>query len=431
MMPVSFYIMAAVGIVMMANGLVWKRRLWEAPTWVGFIFVSFIIPQALYIEKSGTGEQIASWFSWYYITGCLIAFWWSFNAAKRRQLRIIAPPHDHLIDSRLTWRAALLLILGALSLIKIRQFTTLEEHSSQWTGVVTLYYLIFQLIFVSLSVSLVRWLSTKKKIWKIFAIVALTLAIISILANAKRSLTAEVVFVIGATLFFLRGWAPKRTITLVTMLLGTVLVNQIGPVRDYIRAGNGSALDAALAGVPFEEFVYFNMDKAPELTQGVADIYDANRTGQIYGPALLWNKMVHQYVPAFLVGSRFKESLKIEFSSNLGDGLHEFSWFGATRTGFSDSYKSYNIFGVFVFSVVGGIMGVLYARAISGEQWALFLYPLLINDSMFTITESTSRFFSGGFFLMIVTVFLFWKLNPIVNQRQYGADCALPQQADR
>jgi hypothetical protein len=279
------------------------------------------------------------------------------------------------------------------------------------TGIITLFYLIFQCIFMALAIATVRWLATGRRIWAIFGAIAITLGLIAIAANAKRSLTAEIVFVLGASLFFLRGWVPPRTVMAALMIFGTVLVHQVGAIRDYVRAGNGTAFEAVVAGVPFENFAYFNPGKAPELTQGVVDIYRANETGQLDGPAFLWNRMVHQYVPAFIVGRDIKEGLKIDLPGYYNDGLDIFDWYGATRTGFSDTYTGYGIFGVLVFALLGMIMGKLYVNARSGVPWALFLYPLLINDSMFAITESSARFFSGGFFVICVTIFLFWGSN--------------------
>jgi Kef-type K+ transport system membrane component KefB len=115
--------MAVVGLAMVSYGLMDMRRLWEAPTWVGFIFVSFILPQAIYIETSGVGSQIESWFAWYYITICLIAFWWGFNFAKRRMPRPAFPRLNRRQDNRLAVRSLVLLVLGAASLFKIRQMT--------------------------------------------------------------------------------------------------------------------------------------------------------------------------------------------------------------------------------------------------------------------------------------------------------------------
>lgn len=419
LMPVSFYIMVAVGFMMVANGIIRQNRLWEAPTWVGFIFVSFMVPQAIHIETTGTGEEIGSWFSWYYITGCLTAFWWAFGASKRRAAGSVLRLRDQMLDNQLAARAAVVLILGAVALTKIREVTAVEEYFGhvQWSGTIALFYLIFQCIFMALAIAMVRWLATGKKIWAIFGSIALALAVVAIAANAKRSLTAEIVFIIGSSLFFARAWVPPRAVIVTAMIFGTVIVHQVGPIRDYVRAGYGNAFDAVVAGVPFESFAYFNPGKAPELTQGVVDIHRANETGQIVGPALLWNKMVQQYVPAFLVGADIKDSLKVDRSAFYEDEFHIFDWRGATRTGFSDSYVSYSVFGVLVFALIGSIMGKLYVKARNGVPWALFLYPLLINDSMFAVTESTTRFFSGGLFVVFVTIFLFWRSTARVRHR--------------
>ncbi len=416
-MSLSLFLMAAIGLAMLANGILRPGRLWEAPTWVGFIFVAFIVPQAIYIERSGTGEVLDAWFAWLYITGCLAAFWGAFVHAKTHPPRRIFRLHSPLDDGQLVIRALVVLGLGAISLLKVRQIAAADELGTAWTGVVTFFYLIFQFIFMALSIAAVRWLKTRRTVWIVIGAAAFVLALIAIGANAKRSLTAEVVFIAGASLYFARGWVPPRTLVVAAMVMGTVLVHQVGPIRDYVKAGYGTAFDAVWAGVPFENFAYFNLQKAPELTQGVVDIYRADQTGRLDGPAFMWNHLVHRYVPAFIVGRSTKEGLKFTLPGDYRDGLDRFNWNGATRTGFSDTYTGYSIFGVGVFGFIGWLMGTLYVRARAGAQWALFLYPLLINDSMFMITESTARFFSGAFFVVLVTIFLFWRTGWRVARR--------------
>ena len=409
--------MSAIGSAMLANGVIDRRRLWEAPTWVGFIFVAFIVPQAIHIESSGIGDSLDAWLAWYYIAGCLVAFWWGFETTKRKALRSSTRESRPISDGPLVVKTTVMLALGAASLSKINEMSSAQGHGTSWTGVITLYYLIFQCIFMALSIAVTRWLATGRRAWMVIGSTAAALAFIAIAANAKRSLTAEVFFIAGASLFFLRSWTPPRSSVLALMVFGTVLVHQVGPIRDYVKSGNGNAFQAVLEGVPFEQFAYFAPGKAPELTQGLVDIYRYRQHGRWTGPAPLWNRIVHQYVPAFLLGQEVKASLKVALPNENYDRLDRFDWHGATRTGFSDSFRSYSVFGVLVFAFLGWLMSILYVKACAGSHWAIFLYPLLINDSMFAITESTSRFFSGGFFVALVGVLLFWR--PTVGTSKY------------
>lgn len=418
-MTLAFFTMSGVGTVMLASGIIDRKRLWEAPTWVGFIFVAFIVPQAIHIESSEIGGTLDAWLAWYYIASCLIAFWWSFEATKRKAMRSSTRESCPVSDGPLVVKTVVILGLGAVSLSKINEMSSAHGHGTSWTGVITFYYLIFQCIFMALSIAATRWLTTGRRIWMVIGSTAAALALIAIAANAKRSLTAEVFFIVGASLFFLRGWTPPRASILALMLFGTVLVHQVGPIRDYVRSGNGNAFQAVLEGVPFEEFAYLTPGKAPELTQGVVDIYRYRQHGRWTGPAPLWNRMVHQYVPAFLVGREVKASLKVDLSKENYDRLDRFDWHGATRTGFSDTFRGYGVFGVLMFALLGWLMSMLYVSAYTGSQWALFLYPLLINDSMFAVTESTSRFFSGSFFVALVAVLLFWR--PATRSSRYRA----------
>ena len=404
---------------MCARGIIWTSRLWEAPTWIGFIFLAYMVPQAIYIERDGTFENFAGWMVWIYISLCLFAFHVGFVWARKKKVGTNQLSMRPIQDKKLLWRAAFVLFLGAVSLIRVREMAVAAELGSQWTGVITFFYLIFQCIFMALAVGTMRWLEGYRRAWLVILIVALLFAAIAIGANAKRSLTAEVFFVLGALGFFVRGWTLPRALVISLLISAVYLLHQIDEVRAYVFAGKGNAFEAVMDGVPFQDLNYFEPTKAPELTHAVVDIYAARQRSDYVGPAPLWNRMVHQYVPAFLVGREIKDGLKIQSKSDFYGGFNSYDWFGATRTGFSDSFVGYGYFGALMFALIGWIMGRLYKYAVLGLPWAMFLYPLLINEAMFAVTESTARFFSGGFFALIVTLFLFYRPKLRVSKIAY------------
>lgn len=401
--------MVTVAATMFARGIVWKRRFWEAPTWIGFIFLAYFVPQAIYIERDGTFDRFEGWLAWNYITLCLVAFDVGFLWARKKKVSANRLSMTPIQDKQLLWRAAVVLFLGAVSLIRVREMAVAAELGSQWTGAITFFYLIFQCIFMALAVGIMRWLDGYRTVWLVIVIGALVFAAIAIGANAKRSLTAEVFLVLGVLAFFIKGWTPPRTLMLAVMVSGTFMMHQIDAVREYIYAGSGNAFQAVAEGVPFQNFNYFEPTKAPELTHAVIDIYRARQGFDYDGPVFLWNRMVHQYVPAFLVGQDIKDGLKIQRNQESMYEFSSYNWFGATRTGFSDSFAGYWYFGALMFALIGWIMGRLYKYAILGVPWAMFLYPLLVNDAMFMVTESTARFFSGAFFVVNITLLLFYR----------------------
>jgi len=401
--------MTFVAAAMFVRGVIWTNHFWEAPTWVGFIFLAYLTPQAIYIERTGTFEQLEGWIAWQYITLCLAAFYIGFYRAKKRWVSVGILQKQPVADKRLLRRATIILLLGAVSLLRVREMAAAEELGSQWTGAITFFYLLFQCIFMALAVGVMRWLDGYRTIWLILVIGALALAAIAIGANAKRSLTVEVFLVFGILIYMIKGWTPPRMLLISVMVFGTFLMHQIGAVREYVYSGQGNAFQAVAAGVPFQKFNYFEPKKAPELTQALVDIYRARQGVDFDGPVFLWNRMVHQYVPAFLVGQDIKDGLKIQTKREYLDGFDNYNWFGATRTGFSDTFSGYWFFGALMFALIGWIMGRLYMVALYQVPWALFLYPLLVNDAMFAITESTARFFSGGFFVLLISLFLFYR----------------------
>lgn len=424
----EFWLVTIVSLAMVANGLLRRSKIWAAPTWVGFIFVAYLLPQAIYIEKSEFSEAMNANNAWLYISFCLAAFWLSFELAARPvSSRAQRSELTRIDKTQLLVRGAIVLSLGLFSMVQLRSMNT-ESLGSQWTGIATAYYLLFSCIFLALCIAAIRFLKTREIEWLIFFGIALVIALASIASNAKRSLSAEIFFVIFISVYFVRRWIPPRAVILAFMVLGTVVVHQVGSIRAYIEDGRGTAFDAVREGVPFERFVYFNLERAPEMTQALSDIDLVNQTGEIVGPAPLWNKLVHQYVPAFLLGREFKESMKVEIAFGDDPMFETFDSKGATRTGFSDSYRAYGFLGFIMFVLIGWIMGWLFQRAMVGQEWAMFLYIGLLNDSMFAITEATSRFFSGGVFVALIALFLFLGVQRTIRRRRTAPPGALAQQ---
>ncbi|MBL4811871.1 MAG: hypothetical protein JKX69_05800, partial [Rhodobacteraceae bacterium] len=334
---------------------------------------------------------------------------------KRARRRPIKPVNETV----LIIGTILIATIGLLAMRKVGNLTAVLDLGRQWTGVITLYYLLMQSVFFALALSVLRYYKTKKTIYLIIGGVVL-LAIVSIIGgNVKRHMIAEVAIIFVGARFFLRYKQPSRGLVLAGLVMGTLVLHQVGPVRQYIADGRGNALEAVADGVLTENFAYFNMEESPELTQALVDVYAANQVGKLEGPAELWNSFVHQYIPSFLFGRTFKNSLMVD--SNTATtllNLDRFTRLGATRTGFSDSFRGYSVFGSLFFLGLGFFLGLLYSLALSGRLWAQFYYLVLLNDGLFTLTESTVRFIVALPFIFTLTLPVFFFASLFAKGRK-------------
>lgn len=406
-------LMTGLAIYFALRGILGNNRFFEFPTVAALLYLAYFVPQALAAERNPLLQAYQPWVLWFYMSCALLMLAIGFSIGKRLARKQAAgrPP---------VGQSSFLIAVGSVglaivSLFANNQVSNLSEAANamgtSWTGEITAWYLLMQTTFYAFALSFLGFLrGERNKILLLVAVITLYSIASMLDANVKRNLIAEVAIILGGAWFFVKHRQPPRVFLLVGCFLGMVLLHQVGAVRGYIAEERGTAIDAIVEGVPFKEFRYFSYDQSPEIQQAMVDIYAARQSGRIEGPASLWNQTVHHYVPAFLLGRDFKESLMIE-SSSAGEEYYRLDAFerdGATRTGFSDTYKSYSILGVFVFLIMGMFMGWLFGMAMHGRMWAQFYYILLLNDGLMAFTESTDRFFATLPFVVLTTIFFVW-----------------------
>lgn len=393
----------AVGIAVW--GFVHTTRIFLYPVGVALLFMAWVVPQAIHIESSGLGEIHDAHLTWAYATLCLIATAAGFRAGIRH--------------GPLSWRPALavrpllggtvaLVGLGGFCALKVYGMAEADDLGTEWTGVITAYHLGAQTLIYAFALSWLIYLRTGRPIFLAVMGMALLFVVPGLMAGVKRNVVFELAFVFAAGLHFARGVRLNRLALVAACIFGTVLVHQVGAVRHYVYEGHGNAVQAVVSGVLFERFEYFNLDRAPELSQAVSDIAIYNETMRFDGFAHHWNKLVHQYVPAFLLGQKTKDSLKVDVMGGYGDAAAGvYSSPGATRTGFSDSFRGFWWFGTVIFLVIGWVFGRLYNSSLDANLPAQFYYLVLFSDGLLAITESTMRFVSQIPFLLLATMPIF------------------------
>ena len=419
--------MTATAAGIAAWGFVRPNRVFLYPVGVALLFLAWVVPQAIQIETSGLGELYDAHFTWLYATLCLIAAAAGFWAGIRH--------------GPLGWRPALavrpllggtvaLVVVGAFSALKVYGLAEADDLGTEWTGAITAYHLGTQALIYAIALSWLIYLRTGRPIFLALLWVALLFLGPGLMSGVKRNVIFELAFVFAAGLHFARGVRLNRLALVAACIFGTVLIHQVGAVRDYINEDRGNAVQAVVSGVMFERFEYFNLKRAPELSQAVSDIAIYSQTMRFDGFAHHWNKLVHQYVPAFLLGRETKDSFKVDVMDGYGEATANVYFSrGATRTGFSDSFRGFWVFGSVLFLVIGWVLGRLYTSSLDGNLPAQFYYLVLFSDGLLAFTESTTRFVSQIPFLLLATlpIFLFATEGRSRTRRSASAAVPLPR----
>ncbi|GAA0277840.1 hypothetical protein GCM10009127_18380 [Alteraurantiacibacter aestuarii] len=408
-MSASLYLMVAVSLFFALRGILGHNRLFEFPTLAALLYLAFFVPQALAAERNPLLRAYDPWALWFYMTVALVAIAFGFAIGKRgafSQARGVPPPPIE--RRRLEIGAAALILIGLFAVYQVNSMAeAASARGTSWTGEITAWFLLLEMLFYGFAISWLGLLRVKNStILKVLAAISFIFIVWMVNSNVKRTMIAEVAIILAGAWFFLKFKQPPKGVVLISCFLGTVLLHQVGDVRQFVNDKRGSVAEAVVEGVPFKNFRYFNSDSSPEIRQAIVDVYSVNRSGEIDGPASLWNRFVHQYVPSFLVGRQAKNDLMVEVRSSMNRDyrLEAFDFGGATRTGFSDSYMSYGSMGFMVFLVIGMLFGWLYGMSIKGRLWAQFYYLLLLNDGLLALTESTDRFFTALPYTFALTV---------------------------
>lgn len=409
---IALWLMVGVSLFFALRGILSSNRLFELPTLAALLYIAFFVPQALAVERNPMLMAYEPWALWLYMSLSLVMIAIGFAIGRKRAKKRIAHSEISLPDRRrVVLGAGLLAVTGLYASYQISIIEAESDLGAAWTGEITAWYLLMQATFFAFAIACLGYLRLDRR--NVLLLVALATGISIVLmvnSNVKRHMIAEVFIILTGAWFFIKGKQPPKVLVIVACILGTVLLHQVGSIREYVQRGYGTAIEAIADGVPFREFRYFTSTNSPEIQQAVVDIYSVNNSGTVDGPVGLWNTAVHQYVPAFLLGQEFKDSLQIETNStrNRDYRLNWFDRFGSTRTGFSDTYLSYGVAGCVVFLLMGAFMGWLYGMALGGRMWAQFYYIILLNDSLIAITESTSRYIVSLPFVFGMTIFFLY-----------------------
>jgi len=409
----SFYLICLVLSWIALRGILYGRAIFQFPTVAAMLGLAWIVPQGFELE-SNPNNLLGSEAFWLYATFCFVCIFFGFKRGCRTQLRRIRMASDNGLPfynmSRLTIAAAGLTVIGHVSLLMMGGVET-SGMGGQWTGVITLYALLYKANGLGLCLSVLIFAHTGSRIALVIALVAAQPLFVSATIGIRREQIFDLIILTLGGWYIAKGLFPSRIMMIGAVLIGSVVLNSTANLRTYVASGQGNLITALLSEEIYQEFQYVNLeqDRVTEIGQAQYDFRYMNETWRWELGADYWNQLVHRYVPAFLVGRSIKDGLKIDtlaerFRRGETEGLFSL---GSTRTGFADSYRNFGVFGVLVFGLIGYIFGRLYSKATVGSISGQYFYLALLAEGLKGITHSTSEFFSALPFVFVISLIIF------------------------
>lgn len=422
-LPFPFYIFCIFLAVIAIFGIVRKGAIFEFPTLTALIGLSWIVPQGMILESSNQISFRSDAF-WWYALGCFVLISIGFEVGRRRargggdrKQRDLLPDYS---TKRLITAAAALTIVGGIATLLVGGVNT-SSMGGQWTGVITFYSLVSKASGLGLCLAMIVFARTKSKVALIIAIISVVPILEAAIFSVRREALFDLVILTAGSWFFVRRTQPPRIAILAAVVVGTIILNTVGTLRQEVSGGD-SLIAELMKTETYSGYNFSSPDqgKANELTQAKADfIYTEQTKDWEYG-AEYWNIMIQQYFPAFIFGRDIKDDLKImtlkeriKQDESAGESFR-----GATRTGFSDTFRGFGYFGALIFGLIAYLFGRFYANSLIGGTFGQYLYLVLLAEGLKSLTHSTASFFGAIPFVLGLSLFAFQyaKVKPKQNR---------------
>ena len=398
---ISLVVYAVVNIAMVVRYFSSERGcIYELPFWMGVMSMGWFFPQAV-AAYSCLDQFPPNAYSngLLFATICSIALWFGYDRARSVEVSSqfwLAMPFDL---KRLFLAGATLSLFGFFFQYKLFYLSDEVTSQTQWSGAAVKYLFlasIFQFGFITLWLLYLSQIKLAEPRFLIFIIPGFLLMLNGAILLGRRAIMMDLASYILIGLWFVRRKVVPRGILIICLVVGMALINSIGVYRGIMendampiltrikiaaQASIGQSSDTVgkAMGSEFNNYVFFRQ---------------ACEDGPVFDYGIIhWNRLVHNYVPAQLVGRGIKESLKINLKDNTKEIAkkeygHSYRT-GATLTGYFDAYKSFSWLGFVKFGVIGWMIGRLYNYAMDGNFLGQLLYIYMLGTAMHAITHGT------------------------------------------
>lgn len=412
-----------VSLAMIVSCLREKGQFCQFPFWAGIISLGFFFTQAvggfLHFEQFPRGAYTAGML---FASLCMLALWMGFVLACKRTCTRPSWLSAEFNSDRLFFVGVFFSVVGIFFQWKLNSLPEELLAMSQWSGATVKYNFFASLFHFGLITLWILYLY-QRKLLNIRVLIFLVPCFLLLASNAvlsgRRNAMMKMCAYLVVGSWLVRRIAMPRWILIPALAGGLILVNSVGLYRSIMhdkekslteRLSNASQADYVSAStkamdessIEFKNYINFRYTCAKHR------LYD-------YG-TWHWNRLVFNYVPAQLVGAKFKRSLclKEEITTDIAQltrsELGHVASNGSTVTGFMDAFRSFGWFGFIKFGFIGWLMGVLYQRAMQGLFLGQLLYVYLLSDAMHAITHHTGLllFSSWVYFLALAYPVFFW-----------------------
>ncbi|HTL17208.1 MAG TPA: hypothetical protein VL793_08225 [Patescibacteria group bacterium] len=372
------------------------ERIYEYPYFMAGAFGVFILPQAVSLVRyPGAAPEEAVervfWMSFLCLAACLAGY---------RRLRSMQTVHkacspmneDHLLQCGLVFVACGIVFSFVLSRTEVQ-----TSEFGGWTGPATIYEFFQQLCYPGFAICLVIMLRKPSTLSVTATLIAVIVPIQSIICGRRES-AALFLLTIGLTFYFQWRLRPPRWVIASILAAAVLAIPATGTYRRFQLEHDWEAVSEMNLVANFQEFVE---DESVLELRNAAMLIEATRRSSEYEYGVgYWNHLMFRYIPAQLLGEKFKESLMIRRSrEGLERELAAMGYAnppGSTVTGMGDSFQQFGFWGCLFFAALGLLFWKLWrAASVRDGLFAQLLYIQSCTSAMRAVTHWTLDFLPG------------------------------------
>ncbi|WP_244529359.1 hypothetical protein [Rhizobium sp. NFR03] len=367
---------------LLAWGMTKESRIYEFPFQIGAVTFAFILVQVPGLAHDYFVPDAAFIKTVAFMILCLSMCWLGWT----RSAKPFALLEWTFSETRLLFAAMCFSVIGAYFYFALSRLPSELTIAVQMTGIPVIFVFFSRLLVYGLAISvlcLVRRFSLAA-----LAVVTFDVAFIAdrIVRGGSRADTVELFMIFALAWWFYRGRAIPRSLALCGLVFGTLLMNSVGEYR---------AISKSDSGLTWQDITEIDLvgNTSAVLSRGGDEFRNAinrvsytNETMQFDYGLSHWNNIIFSFVPAQLLGTKFKADLMIPLPSVAKDYN---PILGTTETGLADAFQSFWYFGAIKFFLLAYILRRIFASADSGEFAGQFVYVLSVVPAMHAISHKT------------------------------------------
>lgn len=372
----------------------------SVPALFGAVTLAFIVPQLMALESSELIQREFLERLELMVLLCFLASllgWYSVQTPNGRPIRmhITMQSRPYLVST-----IVLTLIMLVLGIYQRSLGAELSAQGvTQWTGIATVVAFGSSLRPVALTLSLL--LLFQRPTLTTVALAATNFLVLGGAAfiELRRSEMIDLGISVLAAL-----WFAKRVRIPMYLFVGaaaamafvTFGISELRSASRHIEITTGKApslLDPAVWNSVSISSIEQSVNLAPDFVNAAYLIGDYSSGEDFRLGALFWNGVVHQWVPAQILGPEFKRSLMIgatleETFDSVDVAYVEYEyWGGTTATGFGSAFGDFGFFGAGWFFLIGALLARVHRAACEGDVWSQALFPAMGAAALICFTH--------------------------------------------